>query len=190
MKLYHYSPDLFNHFDFSNGIHFGSAESALEAVNRKQTFCHYIYEVDLDVSNTTEVFDVGSTERWLETKRIETINGFSGVSYKNLYEPSSAKSYYVWDSSIVKLKSVVRSTPILLNSGFKFITTFSSYESKNKNKNHIKKCPKETRQFSTWSKEEDAFLIHLYGKNELNHTVFKRNYNAINQRLKFLGLIT
>ena len=111
MKLYHYSPNLFNHFDFSNGVHFGSAESALEAVKRKQKFCYYIYEVEVDIKNTTEVFDVGSTEEWLKTKRIEASSGFSGVSYKNLYEPSSIKSYYIWDSSIVKLISVTRSSP-------------------------------------------------------------------------------
>ena len=77
----------------------------------------------------------------------------------------------------------------MLNNTEKFLTAFSSYEARNKNKNHIKKHPKETRQFCIWSKEEDNYLIFLYEKKIVDHTLFKRNYNAIRQRLNFLGLI-
>lgn len=186
IKAYHCSPNLFDNFNWTLGNHFGSLESAFEATKRKDNFRTYIYEVEIDTSNLVEVFDVGSTENWIKVKKQESRNGFSGVLYKNLYEPSSKPSYFIWDSNLIKVLSITCQNLIEVNKFEKFLTTFYSRDVSLKNKKHKSKFPEEYRQYSTWSLEEDEYLLSSKKTTTQLTNTLKRGYKAIDSRKKLL----
>ena len=96
VTVYHASNNLFTKFEIPhNGLHFGSIESAKEAVSRKSGK-KYLYKVKLD-GQIEDVFDCGFN--WSEElnsceKKI--------YSYTNKYEPSIHKSYVIFSDKYIK----------------------------------------------------------------------------------------
>lgn len=113
MIVYHASLDDFKVFKVTEqGIHFGSKESALIAVERKaeqiaelhgiskypKSF--YLYKVELDVSSFVDEFDQGYDWAKSFEKEIDSIKGYV---YNNKYEPSTKPSYITWDLDTIKI---------------------------------------------------------------------------------------
>ena len=83
------------------GLHFGSFESALQAVERKceqnGTDEFYLHRVLLDITTCEDVFDAGEDWRGYldgDTNRV--------YSYTNKYEPSISKSYVIFSTRFIK----------------------------------------------------------------------------------------
>ena len=112
MIVYHASLHSFDEFKVTDqGIHFGSKESALVAVERKaeqivelhgesaRPAKFWLYTVELDTSSFVEEFDHGYDWAKSFEKEIDSIKGYV---YTNRYEPSSAPSYITWDADTIK----------------------------------------------------------------------------------------
>lgn len=100
--LYHASPDNFDKFEIPyNGLHFGSFESAIQALDYKREKLKfdrfYLYKVTLDDSICEDVFDVGKD--WKDYLEGDTTKVYS---YTNKYEPSSSKSYVIFNTEFIK----------------------------------------------------------------------------------------
>lgn len=110
MKLYHASPVLINQFDYTDGVHFGSYESALQAALRKSTDVIYIHEV---ISTHSEYYpseDVGGFDRWLDVIDEAHRDGYDVIGYKNLYEPSPLYSYLFTNDLHITIHNVEKLT--------------------------------------------------------------------------------
>jgi len=96
VAVYHASPVRIDNFEVSEqGIHFGSLESAIEAICRKVDYgeVFFLHKVRLDISNYIETFDVGYNWRaWFQNEPVEV----EGYIYTNQYELSVKKSYVTW----------------------------------------------------------------------------------------------
>ena len=102
IKVFHASPVRIKEFEIPYaGLHFGDLSSALQAVERKLdhsiTDTFYLHEVVLDISNVEDVFDSG--DDWRDDLDGDTTKVFS---YTNKYEPSSSKSYVMFDTKFIK----------------------------------------------------------------------------------------
>lgn len=100
--LYHASPYSFDKFEIPyNGLHFGTLESAIQAVEYKKDKLEdgffYLYQVVLDISLCEDVFDIG--QDWAEYLEKDTSKVYS---YTNKYEPSTGKSYVVFCPRFIK----------------------------------------------------------------------------------------
>ena len=113
MKAFHASLCDFDTFQMTEqGIHFGTIESALIAVERKaeqivelhgskaRPTSFYLYEVELDISRFVEEFDQGYDWAKSFEKEVDSIKGYV---YNNKYEPSNGPSYITWDCSTINL---------------------------------------------------------------------------------------
>lgn len=110
MKLYHASPVLIERFDYTNGVHFGSYESALQAVLRKTTDVIYMHQVITTHDKYYLSEDVGGFDRWLDVIDQAEEYGYDVIGYKNLYEPSSSKSYVFINDKYITIERVVKLT--------------------------------------------------------------------------------
>lgn len=91
---YHASPFFFEDFENQkHGIHVGSYQSALEAVQRKTSNEFYLYTVRVDTSCFVEEFDHGYD--WESVFKYEP-QQVKGYIYQNRYEPSHVSSYVSW----------------------------------------------------------------------------------------------
>lgn len=102
VTVFHASPIDFNEFEVQEqGIHFGSKESAFEAVSRKVTDGKiFLYKVLLDVSQFVEEFDLGYNWYSSFSKEPKYVKGYV---YSNKYEPSTKPSYVTWDVNTIEL---------------------------------------------------------------------------------------
>lgn len=91
----------------AGGLHFGGIESALIAVQRHlelNNACKfYLYTVLLDVTSAVDVNDQGCSELWDEEHYYSSSNV---LRYTNVFEPSSSKSYAVFDCNLLNIESV------------------------------------------------------------------------------------
>ena len=102
IKAFHASPVRIKEFEIPYaGLHFGDLSAALQAVERKLEYSNtdtfYLHEVVLDISNVEDVFDSGND--WRDDLDGDTSKVFS---YTNKYEPSSGKSYVMFDTKFIK----------------------------------------------------------------------------------------
>ena len=115
MILYHAGLSKIEWFDLSNGCHFGSKESALEAALRKvELFADatiYLHKVSIpeEVMRVYEAFDVGCEENWKSVREFSILSGYNSIKYMNKYEPSSYPSFILLEelTNCVVLESVV-----------------------------------------------------------------------------------
>lgn len=108
VTVYHASPVEINLFEVTEqGIHFGSRESAVEAVSRKvnpgEKF--FLHKVSLDISKYIESFDMGYN--WKEMFENEHPD-ITGYVYTNKYEPSTKKSYVTWCTDTIKILEITQ----------------------------------------------------------------------------------
>ena len=102
IKAFHASPTRITTFEIPYaGLHFGDVSAALQAVERKLEYANtdtfYLHEILLDISNVEDVFDSG--DDWRDDLDGDTSKVFS---YTNKYEPSSGKSYVMFDTKFIK----------------------------------------------------------------------------------------
>lgn len=110
MKLYHASPVLIEQFDYTNGVHFGSYESALQAALRKSTDVIYVHQVITTHNKYYLSEDVGGFNRWLDVIYQAEEYGYDVIGYKNLYEPSTSKSYIFINDKYITIQNVQKLT--------------------------------------------------------------------------------
>lgn len=108
ISLYHASPVRIEQFDFSEGVHFGSYHSALEAALRKTDETIYVHRIKfLERCNIFESEDVGSKEEW-DKVIDDAINcNCTVIKYVNKYEPGSSPSYIFLDDKRIVYSGVV-----------------------------------------------------------------------------------
>jgi hypothetical protein len=110
VTVYHASPVKINLFEVTEqGIHFGSLESAVEAICRKIDYGEnfFLHKVRLDISNYIENFDVGYNWRsWFQNEPDEV----KGYIYTNKYEPSTEKSYVTWCPETIRTVLITQET--------------------------------------------------------------------------------
>ncbi|AGG57865.1 hypothetical protein VPBG_00093 [Vibrio phage helene 12B3] len=102
IRVYHASLHKIDNFEIPfNGLHMGTKESALQAVERKgvqyETDTYYLHEILIDARSAEDVFDSGDS--WREDLQGDTSKVFS---YTNKYEPSSGKSYVMFSTKYIK----------------------------------------------------------------------------------------
>lgn len=108
IKVYHASLHSFDVFEVTEqGIHFGTKESALQAIERKIIDHEYffLYEVLLDISQFVEEYDQGYDWR---SSFINEPDNVKGYIYKNKYEPSNDLSYMTWNPSVINIKNITK----------------------------------------------------------------------------------
>ena len=102
IKAFHASPVRITTFEVPYaGLHFGDLSAALQAVERKLNYSNtdtfYLHEVVIDISSVEDVLDSG--DDWRNDLNGDTSKIFS---YTNKYEPSSSKSYVMFDTKFIK----------------------------------------------------------------------------------------
>lgn len=85
-----------------NGLHFGTKESALQAVTYKRDKLEngnlfYLHKVIIDDSTVEDTFDCGEDWRYEIGDEVDKL-----WSYTNKYEPSVGKSYVMFDTKFIK----------------------------------------------------------------------------------------
>lgn len=108
ISLYHASPVRIDQFDFSDGVHFGSYHSALEAALRKTDDIIYIHRIKfLERCNIFESEDVGSKEEWDKVIDDAIDCNCTVIKYINKYEPGTSKSYIFLDDKRIVYSGIV-----------------------------------------------------------------------------------
>lgn len=108
ISLYHASPVRIEQFDFSEGVHFGSYHSALEAALRKTDKTIYVHRIKfLERCNIFESEDVGSKEEWNKVIDDAIDCNCTVIKYINKYEPGSSQSYIFLDDKRIVYSGIV-----------------------------------------------------------------------------------
>jgi hypothetical protein len=108
ISLYHASPVRIEQFDFSDGVHFGSYYSALEAALRKTDKTIYVHRIKfLERCNIFESEDVGSKEEWNKVIDDAIDCNCTVIKYINKYEPGSSQSYIFLDDKRIVYSGIV-----------------------------------------------------------------------------------
>lgn len=99
--VYHASPVRITKFQIpAQGLHVGDKDSAIQAIHYKRNKLvdgiFYLHKLVINIDDVEDVFDAG--EDWRYALGCDTSKVYS---YTNKYEPSSGKSFVMFDTKFI-----------------------------------------------------------------------------------------